>query len=108
MARRDVWHSPSRETLSNGVQSRLERLNVRRLPTLGSLHHVELHCLAFLQALEAGRVDRRVVHEHVLTVLTANETKPLGIVEPLHCSLFHVCYFLSAKNLPLDPNRGST
>jgi hypothetical protein len=30
----------------------LERLNVRRLPTLGPLHHIELHGLAFLQALE--------------------------------------------------------
>jgi hypothetical protein len=30
----------------------LERLNVRRLPTLGSLDYVELHCLTFLKALE--------------------------------------------------------
>ena len=30
----------------------LQRLNVRRLPSLGTLHHVELHGLSFLQALE--------------------------------------------------------
>jgi hypothetical protein len=32
----------------------LERLDVRSLPTLGALHDVELHGLAFLQALEAA------------------------------------------------------
>ncbi len=31
----------------------LERLNVRRLPALGTLHNVELHGLTFLQALES-------------------------------------------------------
>ena len=30
----------------------LERLHVRSLPSLGPLHHVELHGLTFLQALE--------------------------------------------------------
>jgi len=30
----------------------LQRLNVRGLPALWSLHHVELHGLAFLQTLE--------------------------------------------------------
>jgi hypothetical protein len=30
------------------------------------------------------------MHEHVFTVLTADEAKSLGVVEPLHCSLFHV------------------
>jgi hypothetical protein len=99
-------NSPSRKTLSNGVQSRLERLNVRRLPALGPLHHVELHCLAFLQALEAARIDRGVVNEHVLTILTADEAKPLGIVEPLHCSLFHICYFLSADEFAARSKSG--
>ena len=31
----------------------LQRLNVRCLPALRSLHHVELHGLAFLQTLES-------------------------------------------------------
>ena len=87
---------------------RLERLDVRRLPTLGPLDHVELHCLTLLEALETVRIDRRVVNEHVLAVLTADKAKPLGIVKPFYCSLFHVHYFLKLLlNLPLDPNRGS-
>jgi hypothetical protein len=74
----------------------LERLYVRRLPALGSLDYVELHCLALLKALESVRIDRRVMYEYILAVLTADEAKPLGIVKPLHCSLFHVRYFLIA------------
>jgi hypothetical protein len=35
----------------------LQRLHVRSLPTLGSLDHVELHRLTFLQAFEAIRID---------------------------------------------------
>jgi hypothetical protein len=36
------------------------------------------------------------MYENILAVLTADEAKPLGIVKPLHCSLFHVRYFLIA------------
>jgi hypothetical protein len=31
-----------------------------------------------------------VVHENILARLAADETIPLGVVEPLYCSLFHV------------------
>jgi hypothetical protein len=50
------------------------------------------------------------VNKHILAVLTADEAKPLGIVKPLHCSLFHVDSFLSTDkfSLPQDPNRGPT
>jgi hypothetical protein len=34
------------------------------------------------------------VHKYVLTICTAQKAEPLGIVEPLHCTLFH-CFFLS-------------
>jgi hypothetical protein len=29
------------------------------------------------------------MHKDILAVLAADETKPLGVVKPLHCSLFH-------------------
>ena len=67
----------------------LERLNVRSLPALGPLHHVELHGLTFLQALETARVDCRVVHEDVFTVLTRNKAEALRVIKPLHSTLFH-------------------
>jgi hypothetical protein len=34
------------------------------------------------------------VHEHVLAVLTADETITFGIVEPLYCSCFHGVAFV--------------
>ena len=37
---------------SKRLIQRLERLNVRSLPTLGSLDYIELHSLALLKALE--------------------------------------------------------
>jgi len=67
----------------------LQRLYVRSLPALGSLHDVELHGLAFLQTLETTRVDRRVVHEDILTVLARDEAEALRVIEPLHSTLFH-------------------
>lgn len=72
----------------------LERLNVRSLPALGAFYYIELHCLAFLKALKAAGIDRRVVYEHVLAVLAANKAKSLRVIEPLYCSLFHVVSFL--------------
>ena len=88
---------------SVGGKLSLERLNVRRLPALRALYHVELNRLTFLEALEAAAVDRRVVNEDVLAILTADEAKTLGIVKPLYCSLFHVFLFLNY--FCLDPDR---
>jgi hypothetical protein len=59
------------------------------LPPLGALYDVKLYLLAFLQAAESARLDRREVDENVLTALTADETIALGIVKPLYCSCFH-------------------
>src|SRR5450759_1279992 len=66
----------------------LDSGNVLRLPALGALGHVELHCLTFLQALEAARLNSGEMHENVFAILTADETIAFGVVKPLHCSLF--------------------
>jgi len=66
----------------------LDRGNVLRLPALGALDHVELHLLAFLQALEAASLNRGEMHENVFAILTADETIAFGVVKPLHRSLF--------------------
>src|SRR5271157_1457324 len=67
-----------------------QRLHVRSLPPLGPLHHVELHGLTFLQALETTGGDCRVMHEYVFAVLTRNKAEALRVVEPLHGTLFHI------------------
>src|SRR3954447_10996883 len=69
---------------------RLQGLNVLCLPALRAFLHIELDRLAFLQAAEAtARLNRRKMHEDVFAILTADESETLGIVKPLHCSLFH-------------------
>ncbi len=80
--------------LSLNIALRLQKLNVFCLEPLGSADDAERHRLAFLKAAEALRLDGRKMHKYVLTALTSDEAKSLGVVEPLYCSLFH-----GAKNL---------
>src|ERR1043165_3142077 len=79
------------------LQTLLGERHIRRRGTLGALDGIERDLVAFLQRLEAGRVDRGVVDEHVLgTVIGSDETKTLRIVEPLYCPhgrhLIYSCY----------------
>src|SRR5262245_56853459 len=61
-----------------------DRADVRRGRTLLALDHLELDLLALREAAEALHGDRRVVHEDVLrAILRRDETKALGVVEPL-------------------------
>jgi len=48
------------------------------LPALGAFGDVELHCLAFLQAAKAARLNRRKVHKYVFAILTADKTIALA------------------------------
>jgi uncharacterized protein YhdP len=68
---------------------KLQNLNVLCLPTLRAFGYVELNRLAFLKSAEAVCLNRCVVHKNVLTICTAQKAEPLGIVEPLDCTLFH-------------------
>lgn len=68
--------------------SALEGFYIFSLPALGTLGHVELHRLAFLQAFEAACLDGREVHKNIFASLARDETVALGIVEPLYRSLF--------------------
>src|SRR5258707_13868641 len=85
--------------------STLKRLNVGCLPALRPLNHIELHSLTLLEALEAARGDCGVMCENVFAALTADEAKPLGILKPLHCSLFHRV-FLGSHLLPCSVKLG--
>src|SRR5271157_4221951 len=70
------------------VVATLDGGNVLCLPAFGAFGHVELDGLAFLQALEAARLNRGAMHENVFAILTADEAVAFGVVKPLHCSLF--------------------
>ena len=68
----------------------LRSSDVLSLPPLRSLCDFKLHFLAFLQALEAARLDSREVHENVFATLAADKTVAFSVVKPLYCTLFHV------------------
>ena len=75
--------------------SRLDRSDVLGLEPLGALHHVELHCLAFLQAAKAACLNSRKMYENIVARLAADEAEAFGVVKPFHCSLFHcvTCFY---------------
>src|SRR5688500_12811981 len=78
----------------------LQRLDRIRLQSLLALHNGETDLLSFLEALEALALDRAEMHEHVFAVLPADEAESLGVVEPLHCTVF-------AASHCITPNHGS-
>jgi hypothetical protein len=68
--------------------------DVLGLPALRTLGDAKLDGLAFLQAFEAASLDGRKMYENIFAVLATDETVPLGVVEPLYCSLFHrLCWY---------------
>jgi hypothetical protein len=69
---------------------KLKNLNVLGLPTLGALGHVELDRLTLLKSAEPVRLNRSVMDKNILTVCAAQKAKPLSIVKPLYCTLFHL------------------
>ena len=68
----------------------LESPDFLGLQTLLAFGHLELHALTFGQAAKSISLDGGVMDKNVLAALALDKTKTLGIVKPLHCSLFHV------------------
>ena len=68
----------------------LDRADVFGLPAFGSLGHLELDGLTFLQASESAGLNGGEMDENVFAGLPADEAVALGVVKPLYCSLFHI------------------
>ena len=70
--------------------------DVRSLRSLLTLGDLELHLVAFLQALVSLRSDRAVVNEDVRSIGAPNETVAFRVIEPLDGSFqsFHTPLFL--------------
>src|SRR6185436_20056069 len=58
--------------------------DVASLRSLWTVNDFELDLLAFFERPEAGTLNRREVHEHVVPALAFNESVTLRVVEPLH------------------------
>ena len=84
--------------------------DVRRLQSLRTADDVELQPLAFGKRLEALARDRRVVNEDVLSAFLLDETKTLGLVEPLHGTCSHSVLLVHRGQRPNIPSlsRGPT
>src|SRR5436190_14530451 len=71
---------------------RLRFGDVRGLRSFLSLHDLELHCIAFLQALIAFRTNGTVMDEHVRPIVSPDKAVSFGVVKPLDRTfqVFHV------------------
>src|SRR5580693_10373766 len=77
---------------------RLEAGNVLCLKAFGAFLYFKFHCLAFVERFVSVHHDRGEVHENIFTGLTLDKTIALRSVEPLDCSLFLHCYYLTCAN----------
>lgn len=65
----------------------LEFGNVGGLWPLLALHDLKLDWVTFLKSAIPIADDCRVVNKNVSAILTADESIPLGVIEPFHFSL---------------------
>src|SRR5512141_2248734 len=73
--------------ITRGRQARSGLCDVRSLRPLGPSGGVELDLVALCEALEALGLDGAEVNEHIRpTILLADESEPLCVIEPLHCT----------------------
>ena len=87
--------------VSKSYSSELESLYVLSLPALGSLDHIELNLLAFLQRAEALRLNGGVVDEYVLAILAGDKAKTFCVIEPLYFAFCtHLLYYLYCFKIP--------
>lgn len=75
--------------------SALKLYDIGSFGALALFDNVTAHRIAFREAFEAIALDRGKMGENIGPVFQGNETKPLGIIEPLYSSLCHDCILLS-------------
>ena len=73
-----------------GISINLDQGDILRRGAFRSLLDIKRHLIAVIEGFETGRVNPRMMHEHVRTVLLLNEPETFLVVEPLHNSIFIV------------------
>ncbi len=69
--------------------SGLELYNVGCLGAFGRVDNVERDILTFGQGFESAVLNVAEMNEYIAAIFASNETKTLGIIEPLYCTIFH-------------------
>ena len=80
------------------IQDQVVKCESKRLDCVGlqaflALDDSEADLLSFFQAFEALALDGAEMHEYILAIFAADEAKALGVVEPLHGTVFAICHF---------------
>ena len=76
--------------------------NVRGLRAFLPFDDLKFDVIAFLQALVPLGNQGTVVHEHIGSVVTADEPKAFCIVEPFHGSFqFHVLFLRTRRHMTI-------
>jgi hypothetical protein len=78
---------------------KLEAGHVLRLQALGTLADFKFNGLSFVERFVSLHRDGRKMDEHIFAGLALDESVALAGVEPLHCSLFFHCYYLTLSYL---------
>src|SRR5579864_5242815 len=87
--------------LKSAFLEALQDLHVLCLPPFWTFDDVELHGLALFQAAETVCLNGREMNKHIFPVFPGNKAVTLRVIEPLHCSLFHVLHaFLVSEFAP--------
>ena len=69
--------------------SGLELYYVGCLGAFGRIDNVERYILTFGQGFESAVLNVAEMYEYIAAVFASNETKTLGVIEPLYCTIFH-------------------
>src|SRR5438128_2963065 len=75
-------------------------LHVLCLPAFGSFDDVELDLLSFLQAAKPGCLNCREMYKDIFAILAADESIAFRVIEPLHCSCFHLRTSFCSSDFP--------
>jgi len=59
---------------------------------------VKGHAVAFVQRLEAGSIDSRMMHEYIRAIFLFDETIAFFIAKPFYCSISHSDTLLSKNS----------
>ena len=71
-----------------GTSLRLNFHYVFRMRSFGAFSYGEFDRLSLFEALEAGTLNRRVMHEDIAARVTLYEAVSFGVVKPLDFTLF--------------------
>jgi len=66
---------------------------VRGLKPFRTLYDFKCYTITLSKGFKSVTSDSGEMAENILTTLLLKKTKPLAVVKPFYCSVYHVCTF---------------